>query len=223
MNKLGCGDYITRLVMSQVLFDLEACVLSVTSKFRLTGASFFFLKIFLMWIFLKTLLNLLQYCFCFMFLGFQLPNQGLNQYHLCWRAQSQPLDCQENPKKLHFWTKHIHFPFYGIRNVSELPRPLYPRFQSPLCDFKAESSRAEVNSLHKGSTTAPGNSLLPGQILAYSLKFLKTHSPMPLERILCLQSLSHVPFKHNGNWAIELYTGFSKGSSIMWQLCHGQQ
>ena len=58
--------------------------------------------------------------------------------------------------------------------MSELPRPLFPRFRSPLCDFKAESSRAEVNSLHKGSTRAPGNSLLPGQILAYSLKFLKT-------------------------------------------------
>ena len=86
------------------------------------------------------------------------------------------------------------------------------------------SSRAKVNSLPKIGTMAPGISLLPVQILAYSLKFLSHNpSPMPLERILCSQRLPRVPFKHNENQAIEMYTGFSKGSSIMWRLCHGQQ
>lgn len=50
-----------------------------------------------------------------------------------------------------------------------------------------------------------------------------TPSLMPLERAPCSRSLPRVPFKHNGNQAIERYTGFSKGSSIMWRLCRRQQ
>ena len=50
--------------------------------------------------FLKSLLNLLQYCFCYVFLylamrhmGSQLPNQGLNLQPLHWKVKSQTLDC----------------------------------------------------------------------------------------------------------------------------------
>ena len=48
-----------------------------------------------------TCLNVLQYCFCFMFqvfggrhLGSYLPDQGLNLYPWHWKVKSQPLDHQ---------------------------------------------------------------------------------------------------------------------------------
>jgi hypothetical protein len=43
---------------------------------------------------------------------------------------------------------------------------------------KADFSRAEVNSFHKNSSKALGNSMLPGQVLAYSLKILKIAIPL---------------------------------------------
>ena len=57
--------------------------------------------------FLKSLLNLLQYCFCFMFGVFGqeacgiLAPQGLNLYILHWKMKSLPLDCQGGPSKSH--------------------------------------------------------------------------------------------------------------------------
>ena len=58
-----------------------------------------FVKFFLCESFLKSLLNLLQYCFCYVFLylamrhvGSQLPHQGLNSQPLHWKVKSQTLD-----------------------------------------------------------------------------------------------------------------------------------
>ena len=66
-----------------------------------------FFKIFFPWCgpFLKSLLNLLQYCFCCLRFGFlaarhvgsELPDQGSNPHPLHWKAKSQPLDHQESP------------------------------------------------------------------------------------------------------------------------------
>ena len=52
--------------------------------------------------FLNSLLNLLQYLFCFGFsatryVGSWLPNQGLNPHPLHWKVKSQPLEHQESP------------------------------------------------------------------------------------------------------------------------------
>ena len=61
------------------------------------GSIEFFFKIFFffMWPILKSLLNLLQYCFCSMFwlfgheaCGSQLTDQGLNLHLLHWKAKS---------------------------------------------------------------------------------------------------------------------------------------
>ena len=60
-----------------------------------------FKDFFLMWTILKSLSNLLQYCFCFMFCFFRpeacgilAPNQGLNRHSLHWKVKSEPLDRQ---------------------------------------------------------------------------------------------------------------------------------
>ena len=64
---------------------------------------FFFFK--------KSLLDLLQYCFCLTFFGFffamrhvgsQLPGQGLNPCPLHWKVKSEPLDLQGSPNVLNF-------------------------------------------------------------------------------------------------------------------------
>ena len=61
---------------------------------------FFFLNFLLTWTILKSLLNLLQYCFCFRFflstshVGSHLPNQRSNPHPRLGKAKTQPLDCQ---------------------------------------------------------------------------------------------------------------------------------
>ena len=60
---------------------------------------------FLMWTILKSLLNLLQYCFCFMLFVFsaarhvqtQLPDQGLNPHPVLRKVKSESLDHQRSP------------------------------------------------------------------------------------------------------------------------------
>ena len=55
-------------------------------------------------------MNLLQYCFWFMFLSFlatryvgcEFSNQGLNPYPWRWKAKSYPLGCQRSPISIHF-------------------------------------------------------------------------------------------------------------------------
>ena len=58
--------------------------------------------------FKKTLLNLLQYCFCFMIrffshkpYGILAPWPGIESTPRCIRRWSQPLDCQESPHPFH--------------------------------------------------------------------------------------------------------------------------
>lgn len=81
---------------------------------------------------------------------------------------------------------------------------------------EAEFSRAKVNSSHQNSRKALGIQSGQADFGRFSKNSEDTNpSPLPLERILCSLRLHGVPFKHNGNQAVELYAGFSKGSSIM--------
>ena len=56
----------------------------------------------------KSLLNLLQYCSCFMFWFFGLKAcailapQELNPHPLLWKVKSWPMDCQESLQVLYF-------------------------------------------------------------------------------------------------------------------------
>ena len=75
----------------------------LVSFMSLVNCFFFFKDLFFFNIyssFLKSLLNLVQHCFCFLNFGFlamrhagpQFPNQGLNLHPLHGKAKSQPLD-----------------------------------------------------------------------------------------------------------------------------------
>ena len=78
---------------------LEPCCCNLAATFPIGYLSVFlsfFLSFFLMWtIFKKSLLNLSQFCFCFMcwflarrHVGSQFPDQGLNPQPLPWKAKS---------------------------------------------------------------------------------------------------------------------------------------
>lgn len=60
-----------------------------------------------------------------------------------------------------------------------VPAHHFPRSNPHHVISEAEFSRATVNSLHQNSTKAPGNSVWPVQILAYSLKIPKTATSLP--------------------------------------------
>lgn len=84
-------------------------MIGIYSSFFLKS-SFFFSRLFLIWVILKSLLNFLKYCFYFMcflwfvgvlvfflasrHVGSWLPNQGSNLYPLHWKGKSWPLDIQ---------------------------------------------------------------------------------------------------------------------------------
>ena len=77
--------------------------------------------------FKKSLLNLLQYCFCFMFwclgceaCGILVPDQGSNPHPLHWKAKSQPLDQQGSPWWCYFTLK----PMLEKRHCSQGPQLL---------------------------------------------------------------------------------------------------
>ena len=86
--------------------------------------------------FLKFLLNLLQYCFCFMFcfvlflatrqMGSQLPSQGSNPRPRHWKVKSQPLDHQGSPSGILLGQRtviHGQPPAGGLHSVSSCPPP----------------------------------------------------------------------------------------------------
>ena len=215
--------------MSQALFDLEAYV---TSKFRRTGASFFFLKMFLMWIFLKTLLNLLQYCFCFMFLifwpwgmwDFSSPTRDWTSTTYVGGHSLNHWTARKTPRSFIFGLNIFIFLFMGSETCQNFPGHYFPGSDHHYVISKPSLQEPRLILCTKAVQQPLGILCCLGRFWHILWNFWRHNpSPMPLERILCSQRLSHVPFKHNGNWAIELYTGFSKGSSIMWQLCHGQQ
>lgn len=208
--------------MSQALLTSGLC--SVCNiKIQTDGSFIFLLKHFFDVIFLKTLLNLLRYCFCLILpwgMGFSSPTRDWTSTTYAG-GRSSATGLPENPKKLHFWTEHIHFPLW-IVNV-RTSQATISRFKSPLCDF-SRSSRAEVNSCIKTKQQPLEFSVAWADFGISPLKFLKTQTlSHATGENFVPQRPSHVPFKHNGNWAIELGTYFSKGSSSMWQLCHGQQ
>ena len=75
--------------------------------------SFFFLKIFF-WCgpFIKSSLNLLQYCFCFMLWFFFGREACGNPHPLHWKTKSQPLDHQGSPSTSF---QSFHWKWFQIR------------------------------------------------------------------------------------------------------------
>ena len=95
--------------------------------------------------FLKFLLNLFQYCFCFALfflamrqVGFQLPNRGSNPCPRHWKVKSHLLDRQVSPSGILLGQSSTANPATGgLRSVSSCPSatldgPLSPRSFLPV-------------------------------------------------------------------------------------------
>ena len=90
----GLNSFCFKYLKSFPFFGFEANEFKLHHNFCLNQYLLFTFENFCLF-FLRALLNLLQYCFCFMFWFFSNEAGRLSQLHgpLLWKAKSQPLDC----------------------------------------------------------------------------------------------------------------------------------